>query len=530
MERVSGLLARLVFVRVMIRLFLIAVISFAAGLGAPAWAGEDSPASIRQIVESASPADSGIREFYRQRGFSPAWSGRDAKILLGVLKHAADEGLDPADYSVPENSDPAAHDIALTRAAIRYVEDARLGRPRLRRVDDDVALPAPAFDAAAGLAQALQTHRLAAFLAEAPPPSPQYAALRMALSEYRAIRDRGGWSQLPPSVAKGLTADNAEAVRKRLIAEDPKLAVDPAEDLPEALKHFQARHGLAEDGRLGPRTYAVLNVTAETRVGQIIANMERWRWLPREFEDNYIAINVPDASLTLVLQKHAVLTSRVVVGKPKTPTPILRAEGAGITVNPPWNVPQSIARKEILPKLKANFRYLKSEDMILLDGPAGDPYGLKVNWRDIPAGTFPYHVQQHPGRNNALGTIKIELPNRFDVYLHDTPAKSAFALSTRDISHGCVRVQRILPLASYALSQNLDAMVRISDAVSTGETRYLPLEKKLPVYFLYWTVFADRDGAIQFRSDIYGRDKRLIDALGKGKPLRLSAISNCERG
>ena len=517
--------------RVMTRFFLIAVFWVAAGLGAaPAAVADDNPPSIRQILESKAFPDSGIREFYQKRSFSPAWSATDAKILLGVLGQAAGEGLDPADYAVPQESDPASHDMALTRAAIRYVEDVRIGRPQLKSLDSDVGLPAPAFDAAAGLAQALQTHHLALFLAEAPPPSPQYAALKRALSEYRTIRDRGGWPQLPPSVTKELAADGSEAVRNRLIVEDPKLAADPDEDLTVALKHFQSRHGLAEDGRLGPRTYAALNVTADTRVGQIIANMERWRWLPRAFEDNYIAVNVPDASLTLVLQKHAVLTSRVVVGKPKSPTPIMRAEGAGITVNPPWNVPQSIARKEILPKLKANPRYLKSEDMILLDGPAGDPYGLKVNWRDIPANTFPYHIQQHPGRNNALGTIKIELPNRFDVYLHDTPAKSAFALSTRDISHGCVRVQRILPLASYALSQSLDAMVTISDAVSTGETRYLPLQKKLPVYFLYWTAFADSDGSIQFRSDLYGRDERLIAAMNKNKPLRVSSISNCERG
>ncbi len=138
--------------------------------------------------------------------------------------------------------------------------------------------------------------------------------------------------------------------------------------------------------------------------------MERWRWLPHRIEPDYVAVNVPDASLSLVLNDHEMLQSRVVVGKPRSPTPILRAEGAGITVNPPWSVPNSIARKEILPKLKANSAYLRSQDMILLNGPPGDPYGLQVRWRDIPVGTFPYRLQQHPGLENALGTIKIELP------------------------------------------------------------------------------------------------------------------------
>lgn len=218
------------------------------------------------------------------------------------------------------------------------------------------------------------------------------------------------------------------------------------------------------------------------------------------------------------------------VGRPRNPTPILRAEGAGITVNPSWNVPDSIARKEILPKLKANPSYLLSQDMILVNGPPGDPHGLRVNWRAVPSGTFPYRIQQHSGAKNALGTIKIELPNRFDVYLHDTPGKAAFASNARDVSHGCVRVEQILPLASYALTANLETMDKISEAVSVGETRYFALQQHLPVYFLYWTAFAGTDGSLQFRPDIYGRDRRIIEALGRPKPVQVSAnLPNCRK-
>ena len=225
-----------------------------------------------------------------------------------------------------------------------------------------------------------------------------------------------------------------------------------------------------------------------------------------------------------------VLTSRVIVGRPGNPTPILRAEGAGVTLNPAWTVPQSIAIKEILPKLKHNHAYLASQDMVLLNGPPGDPHGLHVNWRAIPAGTFPYRIRQIPGPRNPLGQIKLELPNRFDVYLHDTPGKSAFARPVRALSHGCVRVEQILPLASYALNADLGATEQISQAIGTGETRYVPLHRKLPVYFLYWTAFPDAQGKIQFRPDIYGRDRRLIAAMHAGGLRIAGEIRPCLKG
>lgn len=261
----------------------------------------------------------------------------------------------------------------------------------------------------------------------------------------------------------------------------------------------------------------------------LAANMERWRWLPARLEPDRIEVNAAAATLTMWLGGKEILSSRVIVGKPATRTPILRAEGAGITVNPAWNVPQSIAVKEILPKLKRNRSWLASQDMVLLNGPPGDPHGLTVNWRAIPAGRFPYRIRQVPGARNPLGQIKLELPNRFDVYLHDTPGKAAFNRANRAQSHGCVRVEQILPLASYALMAGPDAMALIQEAIGGGETRYLPLNRKVPIYILYWTAFADRDGKVQFVRDLYGRDKRMIAALRR-QSLRVAAIQPaCEK-
>jgi murein L,D-transpeptidase YcbB/YkuD len=234
--------------------------------------------------------------------------------------------------------------------------------------------------------------------------------------------------------------------------------------------------------------------------------------------------------LELWLGGNLILTSRVIVGRPSSRTPILRAEGAAITFNPPWTVPRSIAVKEILPKLKRNHTWLANHNMVLLDSPAGDPQGLSVNWKSIRAGTFPYQIRQYPGPHNPLGRIKLELPNRFDVYLHDTPDKALFGRSNRHLSHGCVRVEKMLPLASYALAADLSAMERITRAIESGETTTVSLQKKIPVYFLYWTAVPSARDVLTYHADAYGRDRRLISAM-RTKQLRIANIeAPCMKG
>jgi murein L,D-transpeptidase YcbB/YkuD len=506
---------------------------FAAFAGPAFAASVDAQIQIILGTEKL-PADNlvSLQAFYASRAFAPVWTGADMPVALAVLVHADEEGLDPNDYPVPNTLSPAGRDVAITNALLTYMHDVRLGRPGLERIDADVELPSQSLDASATLTAALNSRSLAATLAALAPAQPEYASLKAGLAFYQGIAEHGGWSPLPSGSPTDFAPGSpGEApLRHRLLYEDHALA-DPSANLIEAVKRFQARHGLVADGQIGARTLAELNVPASTRVVEIISNMERWRWLPRAFEPSIIQINVPDARLTLTLDGKQVLDSVVVVGRPHDPTPILRAEGAGVTVNPPWNVPASIARREILPKLKANPSYLLSQDMTLVDGPPDDPHGLHVNWRAVSNGTFPWRIQQHPGPKNSLGLIKIELPNRFDVYLHDTPGKSAFALPVRDVSHGCVRVQQILPLASYALAADLSAVNEINDVVAVGTTKYLPLQRHLPVYFLYWTAFPGPDGTLQFRPDIYGRDQRLIASLRVSTPQRISAnLVKCTRG
>lgn len=267
-----------------------------------------------------------------------------------------------------------------------------------------------------------------------------------------------------------------------------------------------------------------------TKSETIIANMERWRWLPAVLEPDRVMVNAAGSELELWLGGKLVLTSRVIVGRPPNRTPILRAEGASLIINPSWTVPRSIAAKEILPRLKRNPAWLASHDMVLLDGPPDDPQGLHVNWRAIPAGSFPYQIRQYPGPRNPLGRIKLDLPNRFDVYLHDTPDKALFGRSNRHLSHGCVRVEQILPLASYALAADLSAMQRITQAIESGETSTMPLQRKLPVYFLYWTAVPGSGGEVKYYADVYGRDRRLIAAMRMDQLRIARADTPCMKG
>ena len=409
-------------------------------------------------AELGTMEDGPLRQFYQQRHGTLAWSGSakakaDARQALQILSKAAEEGLDPERYRLfAEGDDGFANDASISRAVLAYMRDVAVGRPELRAVDNDIALPQRSLDFAAILQDALVRDRLAETLQNLAPRHAGYLALKAALPH---------------------TGDKADI---------------------------------------------------------IAANMERWRWLPAELEPDRIMVNAASSALEMWLGGKLVLTSRVIVGKPANPTPILRAEGAGITINPPWTVPQSIAAKEILPKLKRNPAWLANHDMMLLDGPKDDPQGLHMNWRAIPAGHFPYQVRQFPGPRNPLGQIKLELPNRFNVYLHDTPDKAAFGRSRRQLSHGCVRVEQILPLATYALAADPIAKLQIAQAMESGKTSYLPLQKKLPVYFLYWTAVASADSEPAYYPDVYGRDRRLIAAMRQAQ-LRIAAVTPpCTKG
>ena len=477
---------------------------------------DDTRNYIHQILEQPSlPGVSAVewnslRAFYNLRGDAPAWidspeAEADGQVLQAALAQASADGLNAADYRVTPMVGygaatswlDAETDIRETNAALRYVSDMRDGRSWLREVDDDVELPVDYFDPVHETTLALQNRNLSTFLGGLAPPHPEYARLKALLAKYNSATAQGGWQGTFSKHGKG-----RDELQRRLSFEDDSIAND--DDLSDAIQKFQAHHGLDVNGALDHDTIQALNVPASQRALEIEANMERWRWMPRSFEQRYVMVNVPTQKLEVVDNGTIALTSPVIVGKPEAPTPILRADANGVTVNPPWNIPTKIMRKEILPKLHADPGYLREHNMV---------------WREGGG------IQQRPGGKNALGRVKLDLPNRFDVYLHDTPSKKLFGRDERDLSHGCVRVEKILPLASYALTGDDSSVSSLSSAVASGKTKYFPLSEPLPIYIAYWTVFVDADGSVEFRPDLYDRDQRLLAALASGiRNQRMTAL------
>jgi murein L,D-transpeptidase YcbB/YkuD len=444
-----------------------------------------------------------LAKLYAVRGDRPIWlaAPERAAALMRVLSGAAAHGIDPAAFAVPEAS-PEERELLLTDAFLRYATALAQGRVRSAVIESDWALPTPAFDVEAtlDLAASGDPEMVLAGLA---PAEPGYQRLQAALVRYRAIVAAGGWPRVPEA-GKLMLGDSGATVaklRRRLIAEDflPADATGTEFDaaLEGALKRFQAGHGIAVDGRVGHDTYEALNVPAVARLEQIRDNLERWRETPRDWPANRIEVNVPAAWLTVIEHGVVGLSMRAIVGAEEHPTPVLRARMNAVLFNPPWNIPTSIIRKEILPHARRDPHYLDRNHYVYVGATGRSP------------------LQQLPGPDNALGRIKFELPNIYDVYLHDTPTHPLFSRVMRTLSHGCVRLEDPRELALYVLaggktSWSLDD---IDGAIAQGDTRRVPLAHSIPVYLLYWTAFADPDGAVEFRDDIYGRDLRLAAAM-----------------
>jgi murein L,D-transpeptidase YcbB/YkuD len=258
---------------------------------------------------------------------------------------------------------------------------------------------------------------------------------------------------------------------------------------------------------------------AEAQVQQIALNMERWRWLPQDLGQRYILVDVPAYTLHVVEQDQSVMSMRVVVGKPSWPTPVLSATMSYVVLNPDWRVPPNIAARELVPILRANPGYLAQNNMRMSDG-AREVDPRSVDWSQVSTKNFPYRLRQAPGPKNPLGTIKFMFPNRFQVYLHDTPSRTLFAKPTRAFSHGCIRVEKPMDLAEYVLRGVL-SREHIAAGLGRRTSRTVPLAEPLPTYLVYRTVLVKNDGTMQFRPDIYGYDN-----LREGMPPKKSAKSS----
>ena len=537
-------------------LMLVALSIFAAGCKKKL-ATEHILDALGRAVDSA-PVSPGaqaarwpsVQEIYRGRKYEPIWvelnrvsdRGRD---LIASLADAESQGLRPGDYDLPglrnallrayapkvkRDSIPAAIadlELRLTATFLDYATHLFSGRLDAAVVDSGWFIAERRTGVDSIVRNALAEKKFADIIGRLAPRQSQYADLVKALAEYRGLAARGGWDSIPiPPRVKLEINDSSPLiplVRRRLAitgelksrATGDSLVLDSA--LAGAVALFQERHGLETDSTIGRGTLQAMNVPVETRVGQIELNMERYRWLPDDLGSRYILVNIPDYHLHAFDQGREVFQMRVVVGKDyENPTPVFADSMSYIVFRPYWNVPPSIVKEEIIPLTKKDPEYINKHNYEILRGREPvDP--ASIDWAKVDTASFRYHIRQKPGPLNSLGLVKFMFPNQFDVYLHDTPARSLFRRAGRAASHGCIRVEKPELLAQFALSRNPEwNPKKIREAMAREEPQQVGLRQKVPVYIVYFTTFV-QDGVPRFRHDLYGTDERAIARLGEGR-------------
>lgn len=400
---------------------------------------------------------------------------------------------------------------ALVRAALDYARAVHTGRLDASDFQADWGLRPQPYDPLPAFVDAVKRDRLAQWIRALPPPYAGYDGLQQGLETYRRIEAGGGWAALAagPDLAIGATGARVTALRKRLSVEDSEVVATGTKfdaELQAAVQRAQRRYGLNPTGVVSTQTLAALNVPAADRVRQIMANMERWRWLPAQLPAKRIQVNIAAAVMTVFEGDAAIFSMKAVTGRPGNETPMLQSRIHSIVLNPPWNVPTSIATKELFPK--------------------GAAYLARNNYKIIGTGAG-RRLQQQPGPNSALGLYKFDFQNPYAVYLHDTPSQSTFSRFSRLESHGCVRLEKPDELARLLLRDDPAWQPeQIDAALAKGKTLRVPLREQdqVSVYLLYWTAFAGANGQMNFRADPYGWDKTLA-----AKIERRSALTAAQR-
>jgi murein L,D-transpeptidase YcbB/YkuD len=492
------------------------------------------PATIR-FGDDLVHASLALPGFYERRGFAPAWSngGRfepRARQLLETISGVGAEGLRPTDYHLQalttslEAAEPdprrlADTDLLLTDAFLILAAHVVSGRVDPATFDPEWIAVRREVDVAALFDRVVSGEDLGGALRGLRPRHAGYEHLVEALSRYRRIEDEGGWPRLGPgpSIKPGMS-DPAVAVLRRRLAITGDFSAGGVgeagrfdETLVEALIRFQRRHGLDDDGVVGPKTREALGVSAAKRVRLIELNLERWRWLPRELGERHLMVNVPGFRLHVSESGEEVLAMRVIVGRTMRRTPVFSDLMRYLVFSPSWEVPPTILRQDKLPEIRRNPDYPVEQNMRvfqLSDGSWAEVDPHTVDWSRATGATI--RLRQRPGPNNALGLVKFMFPNSFNIYLHDTPSRELFSRSQRDFSSGCVRIEHPAELATYLLRDDPAWTAEaVTAAMRSGQERSVTLPRPIPVHIQYWTAWAGTDGTVEFRHDHYGRDARL---------------------
>ncbi|SDH95742.1 Murein L,D-transpeptidase YcbB/YkuD [Lutimaribacter saemankumensis] len=488
--------------------------------------------AFKQAVASSAARDQHIAAFYQARDYKPFWTAANAnskrRALIEALREAPEHGLPAARYDVDgllaqleAAKTPKARgvvEVEMSRVFLQFARDIQTGVLVPGRVDNDIKREVPYRDRLSYLVNFAKSNPRSFFRA-LPPKSNEYARLVKEKAKLESLLGSGGWGAVVPSksLKPAETGAAVVALRNRLIAmgflrRTTTQTFDA--NIQKAVQQFQLAHGLEPDGVAGASTMEEINKGVDDRLRSVLVAMERERWMNMPRGKRHILVNLTDFTAKVMDNDTLTFETRSVVGATASDrrSPEFSDVMEFMVINPTWNVPRSIAVKEYLPMFQRNPN--AAGHLRLVDSRGRTVSRSAVNFGAYTARNFPFNIKQPPGQRNALGLVKFMFPNKYNIYLHDTPAKNLFAREVRAYSHGCIRLQQPFEFAYTLLAkQTNDPEGFFRSKLNTGVETVVPLDEPVPVHLIYRTAFTKAKGHMQYRRDVYGRDARIWNAL-----------------
>lgn len=480
-----------------------------------------------------------VPSFYVNNGYNLVWSDdKNRAALIRSLRSSYDEGLNPSDYHLEtiellnskgykklSGEEKVDLDLMMTDGLVQYgahLNSGKVSQSELRSEWDLDMNPLPE-NPDSLITVTLHNQRIEQILEELKPKTILYQDLKAELKSFRNIALKGGWPKIPEgeTLKKGMTDERVSQIRKYLtITGDLPISADTSsnlydEDLENAVKKYQYRFSLTQDGVVGKGVLGEMNVSVEDRINQIRVNLERSRWVLHNLSEDFLVVNIAGFYIKRFTNGRNTFYSRVIVGKNHHETPIFKDQLEYIELNPTWTLPYSIATRETLPKLKQNPGYLAANQMEIFgkNGVALDP--ASIDFSQYSRGNFPFTIRQKPGPHNALGEVKFMFPNQYSVYLHDTPSRSLFDRQDRAFSHGCIRLDRKWDLFLSLMEGTDWDQSKIDEVIASQKTTRVSLLKPIDIYLLYWTTALDDNQKVVFIRDVYNRDPAVLRLLDR---------------